>query len=306
MHVLAELSSTLSPSVGAATMMSHQPSPANARKPSPIRAFLTPPLLRKRKQQPISSTTKLLSHEEHGHSTTTGRLFGSSVLPNSSSHRGKSFGFLSLLKVNLSFPSSFRVPPPWHRNCSFQAKFVDRSGRLKQQPVVQSTSSVSTVTHHTEEMTYTRSEDVPDPSIDLPCVAIVQWVRNFLSFSTGSWPLAIIASHVLYVFCCLAFFLFDAAILVLLGPRTESAINVTSTPASQKEKKEMKKKKKRRSTLISIRNSGLLSDCLQLPPLQRHPLCRDWPCQKRYLPLPGLNALASLRRTLHLATRLLP
>ncbi|KAK4014704.1 multiple C2 and transmembrane domain-containing protein isoform X2 [Daphnia magna] len=96
-----DLSSSLSPSVSTLKSVGQQ---SSARKSSPIRAFLTPPLMRKRK-----STNK--HHEDEDGSDS--RLPTGNAL--SSTNRHKSFGFLSLLKF----------------------KFSDRSGRGKQ-PVVQS------------------------------------------------------------------------------------------------------------------------------------------------------------------------
>ena len=93
MHVLGDLSSSLSPSVR--TLQSVDQQSTTARKSSPIRAFLTPPLMRKRK---IPSTKHLHHDDENGSNfrLTTHNTAGN-VLPNS---RSKSFGFLSLLKVN--------------------------------------------------------------------------------------------------------------------------------------------------------------------------------------------------------------
>ncbi|XP_046657711.1 multiple C2 and transmembrane domain-containing protein-like [Daphnia pulicaria] len=115
LHVLGDLSSSLSPSVR--TLQSVGQQSTSARKSSPIRAFLTPPLMRKRK---VPSSKHLHHDDDNGsdsrlsphHTNTAGN-----VLPSS---RSKSFGFLSLLKF----------------------KFSDRSGRSKQQPVFQSSSSV--------------------------------------------------------------------------------------------------------------------------------------------------------------------
>lgn len=76
-------------------------SPTSGRKSSPIRAFLTPPLMRKRK--PAAATiTGTAKHQmqlnvdddefDHHHGGSTSRLCHANS-------RGKSFGFLSLLKV---------------------------------------------------------------------------------------------------------------------------------------------------------------------------------------------------------------
>nr|CAH0111794.1 unnamed protein product [Daphnia galeata] len=111
-HVFGDLSSSLSPSVH--TLQSVGQQSTTARKSSPIRAFLTPPLMRKRKVP----TTKHLHHdvEDGSNSRLSTHNTVGNVLP---SCRSKSFGFLSLLKF----------------------KFSDRSGRGKQ-PVVQSNLSV--------------------------------------------------------------------------------------------------------------------------------------------------------------------
>jgi hypothetical protein len=95
LHVLGDLSSSLSPSVR--TLQSVGQQSTSARKSSPIRAFLTPPLMRKRK---VPSSKHLHHDDDNGsdsrlsphHTNTAGN-----VLPSS---RSKSFGFLSLLKVN--------------------------------------------------------------------------------------------------------------------------------------------------------------------------------------------------------------
>lgn len=81
-----DLSSSLSPSVSTLKSVGQQ---SSARKSSPIRAFLTPPLMRKRK-----STNK--HHEDEDGSDS--RLPTGNAL--SSTNRHKSFGFLSLLKVS--------------------------------------------------------------------------------------------------------------------------------------------------------------------------------------------------------------
>lgn len=102
LHVLGDLSSSLSPSVR--TLQSVGQQSTSARKSSPIRAFLTPPLMRKRK---VPSSKHLHHDDDNGsdsrlspHQHTT----AGNVLPSS---RSKSFGFLSLLKVNpraMGFP----------------------------------------------------------------------------------------------------------------------------------------------------------------------------------------------------------
>lgn len=92
-HVFGDLSSSLSPSVH--TLQSVGQQSTTARKSSPIRAFLTPPLMRKRKVP----TTKHLYHdvEDGSNSRLSTHNTVGNVLP---SCRSKSFGFLSLLKVN--------------------------------------------------------------------------------------------------------------------------------------------------------------------------------------------------------------
>ncbi|XP_057381263.1 multiple C2 and transmembrane domain-containing protein-like [Daphnia carinata] len=99
-----DLSSSLSPSVSTLKSVGQQ---SSAHKSSPMRAFLTPPLMRKRK-----STSK---HHDDDDGSDSRLSTGNALATN----RHKSFGFLSLLKF----------------------KFSDRSGRSKQ-PVVQSTCPV--------------------------------------------------------------------------------------------------------------------------------------------------------------------
>lgn len=93
LHVLGDLSSSLSPSVH--TLQSVGQQSTNARKSSPIRAFLTPPLMRKRKVP----SSKHLHHDDEngGDSRQSTHTTAGNALPGS---RSKSFGFLSLLKVN--------------------------------------------------------------------------------------------------------------------------------------------------------------------------------------------------------------
>ncbi len=93
LHVLGDLSTSLSPSVR--TLQSVGQQSTTARKSSPIRAFLTPPLMRKRK---VPSSKHLHHDDDNGSdSRLSPHTTASNVLPSS---RSKSFGFLSLLKVN--------------------------------------------------------------------------------------------------------------------------------------------------------------------------------------------------------------
>lgn len=94
----SELASSCTASPLASTSSSQQVIRHKTRHP--IRAFLTPPLMRKRKP---NTSKHLLALHDVDHHASTSRLCTTNNLPGNSSpsshHRGKSFGFLSLLKV---------------------------------------------------------------------------------------------------------------------------------------------------------------------------------------------------------------